>query len=66
VQSKFFIQKENEKLLLASKNMSAHANLFFQNKNNSLDFIQKNVNNLSPEMVLKKRVQHYPVQWQSS
>jgi hypothetical protein len=66
VQSKFFVHKESGKLLLTSKNISARANLFFQHKSNSLDFIQKNVNNLSPEMVLKKRVQHYPVQWQSS
>ena len=54
VQSKFFVQKENEKLIQSSKTISSNASLFLQNKKSSLDFTEKNVINLSPEMVLKR------------
>ena len=53
-QSKFFTEQQKSNLFQIKNNISARVTLFFRTKKQLLDFMQINVINLSPEMVLKR------------
>jgi exodeoxyribonuclease VII large subunit len=54
VHSRFFTRQQKEKLFHISNGLPGKTASFLQNNKSFLEFMQKNVANLSPEMVLKR------------